>query len=442
MLPVIALFEWLMFLTSQARTAMGICHMEFDSLTSKFGNFTSPQYPEPYPASIHCYYLFKGQESETLKITFLHFDLEPPFSKGCLNDFVDISTISVSNVRQLVGRYCGVDVPVPLLTMKPRMEIIFKTNHAHERTGFFGMYQFTDESFIHPPQSTRNISGCGGTLTGVGGNLVSPGYPESFPKDVDCNWLIRVDYDKHIYIRILELQLKGSIANCGEAELAIFDGYSNLKVNPVQLKRYCGDLKYYKNTEEKTQLSKRNRILVRLRTTVNSPIQQPGQIIGFKLVWTAVTFQPNDVCKEYTCPRSQYCMNSESRSCTETRQYCIDRSLVCDGLPNCSDEDFSDEDKCNLPLLAGCGAGAGVVLLCALMAVILCRRHSRRAGQAAQGLALPLRQLEHSPTCATRQTPFLPELNCSLHRPQHLPGPVPPARPPPFAKPRRSPTDV
>ncbi|KAH7948110.1 hypothetical protein HPB52_018645 [Rhipicephalus sanguineus] len=228
----------------EARAVLGICHMEFDSLASKSGNFSSPQYPEPYPASIHCYYLFKGQE--------------------CLNDFVDISTISVTNVRQLVGRYCGVEVPVPLLTMKPRMEIIFKTNHAHERTGFFGMYQFTDESFIHPPQSTRNVTGCGGTLTGVGGDLVSPGYPETFPKDVDCNWLIRVDYDKHIYIRVLELQLKGSI----------------------------------------------------------------------------------DVCKEYTCPKSQYCMNSESRSCTETREYCIDRSLVCDGLPNCSGEDFSDEDKC------------------------------------------------------------------------------------------------
>ncbi|KAL1481009.1 hypothetical protein MTO96_050553, partial [Rhipicephalus appendiculatus] len=142
MLPVIALFEWLMLLTLEARAVLGICHMEFDSLASKSGNFSSPQYPEPYPASIHCYYLFKGQESETLKITFLHFDLEPP----CLNDFVDISTISVTNVRQLVGRYCGVEVPVPLLTMKPRMEIIFKTNHAHERTGFYGMYQFTDES--------------------------------------------------------------------------------------------------------------------------------------------------------------------------------------------------------------------------------------------------------------------------------------------------------
>lgn len=416
--------------------------MEFDSLASKSGNFSSPKYPDTYPGSIHCYYLFKGQESETLKITFLHFDLEPPFSKGCLNDFVDISTISVTNVRQLVGRYCGTEVPVPLLTMKPRMEIIFKTNHANERTGFFGMFQFTDESFIQPPPSSRNISGCGGVLTGVGGVLVSPGYPDSFPKNVECNWLIRVDYDKHIYIRVLELQLKGSIANCGEAELAVYDGYSNLKVNPVLLKRYCGDLKYYKNTEEKTELSRRNRILVRLHTTVQSPIRQPGQIIGFKLVWTAVTFQPMDACKEYTCPKSQYCMNSETRSCTETRQYCIDRSLVCDGLPNCSGEDFGDEDKCNLPLLAGCGAGAGVVLLCVIIAVILCRRQSRKSDQLQHDLAMQLRQLEHSPTCASRQTPFYPELNCSLHRPQHLPGPVPPARPPPFAKNRRSPTDV
>ncbi|CAN7936882.1 unnamed protein product [Ixodes hexagonus] len=441
MLSYIARFQLLILLTLQ-RKAIGVCHMEFDSLASKSGNFSSPKYPDTYPSSIHCYYLFKGQESETLKITFLHFELEPPFSKGCLNDFVDISTISVTNVRQLVGRYCGTDVPVPLLTMKPRMEIIFKTNHANERTGFFGMFEFTDESFIQPPPSSRNISGCGGVLTGVGGVLVSPGYPDSFPKNVECNWLIRVDYDKHIYIRVLELQLKGSIANCGEAELAVYDGYSNLKVNPVMLKRYCGDLKYYKNTEEKTELSRRNRILVRLHTTVQSPIRQPGQIIGFKLVWTAVTFQPMDACKEYTCPKSQYCMNSETRSCTETRQYCIDRSLVCDGLPNCSDEDFGDEDKCNLPLLAGCGAGAGVVLLCAVMAVILCRRKSRKSDQLQHDLAMQLRQLEHSPTCASRQTPFYPELNCSLHRPQHLPGPVPPARPPPFAKNRRSPTDV
>lgn len=81
-----------------------------------------------------------GQESETLRITFYEFELEEPFQKGCLNDFVDISTISVANVKQLVGRFCGTYVPVPLLTMKPRMEIIFKANHARSAKG---RYAFT-----------------------------------------------------------------------------------------------------------------------------------------------------------------------------------------------------------------------------------------------------------------------------------------------------------
>ncbi|OQR73232.1 suppressor of tumorigenicity 14 protein-like [Tropilaelaps mercedesae] len=75
------------------------------------------------------------QESETLRITFYEFELEEPFRKGCLNDFVDISTISVANVKQLVGRFCGTYVPIPLLTMKPRMEIIFKANHARSAKG-------------------------------------------------------------------------------------------------------------------------------------------------------------------------------------------------------------------------------------------------------------------------------------------------------------------
>lgn len=57
------------------------------------------------------------------------------------------------------------------------------------------------------------MDGCGGTETGDGGTIVSPGYPHSFPKDVECVWLIRVENSKHIYIRILDLQLYGSIGN-------------------------------------------------------------------------------------------------------------------------------------------------------------------------------------------------------------------------------------
>ncbi len=39
------------------------------------------------------------------------------------------------------------------------------------------------------------------------GEIVNPGYPTTFPANVTCNWLIRVDRGKKIYIRLLELEL-------------------------------------------------------------------------------------------------------------------------------------------------------------------------------------------------------------------------------------------
>lgn len=70
---------------------------------------------------------------------------------------------------------------------------------------------FNFSEMIPPPKSTANVSNCGGTITGVGGIIVSPGYPYYFPKDVECIWLLRVDYNKKIYVRILKMQLYGSI---------------------------------------------------------------------------------------------------------------------------------------------------------------------------------------------------------------------------------------
>ncbi|GFQ81646.1 CUB domain-containing protein 2 [Trichonephila clavata] len=239
------------------------CFYDFDSNVSKVGNFTSPNFPKKYNANAICYYNFIGNDFETLKLDFEAFDLEEPYSKGCLTDYVDISTITASNVKELVGRYCGNKVDSPMLSMHPKAEIIFRSNHVIEGQGFFGMYEFKDESLIPPPNSTAGIIGCGGIVTGVGGTIVSPGYPQFFPKNIECVWLIRVDHHKHIYTRILELQLYGSIANCNDVELSIYDGYSSFSFNPEIIKKYCGDLKYYKNVEELTQMSKRNRLLVR-----------------------------------------------------------------------------------------------------------------------------------------------------------------------------------
>ncbi|XP_055930480.1 cubilin-like [Argiope bruennichi] len=409
------LVQYLLLMIIIYSETLARCLFQFDSKISKVGNFSSPDYPDNYSENVECFYNFIGHEFETLKLVFFIFDLEPPYTKGCLTDYVDISTITASNMKELVGRYCGSKVDTPLQSMHPKAEIIFRSNHIIQHKGFFGMYEFKDEKSIPPPVSTAFVEGCGGTETGVGGLIYSPGYPHAFPKDVECVWLIRVESNKHIYIRILELQLYGSIANCADVELSIYDGYSSFTFNPEIMKKYCGDLKYYKNVEERTQMSKRNRLLIRFKTKVTS--EQKGstdKIMGFKLVWTAVGFEFHGKCDQHVCRNSHYCLNSASTVCNVMPQYCIDKSLVCDGLPNCSEDDYTDEEKCHLPLVAGC-SGALILLIIIACAAYYIYREKRLKAQR-EALALQLRQLEHSPSSIARAPPYFPRSrDCSIH---------------------------
>ena len=62
---------------------------------------------------------------------------------------MDISTITASNVKELIGRYCGDRIDSPLLSMHPRAEIIFRSNHIIHHQGFHGTYEFRHESKLY-----------------------------------------------------------------------------------------------------------------------------------------------------------------------------------------------------------------------------------------------------------------------------------------------------
>ncbi|GIY79061.1 CUB domain-containing protein [Caerostris extrusa] len=209
--------------------------------------------------------------------------------------------------------------------------------------------------FVPPPSSTPLVKACGGIQKGNSGVIYSPGYPTHFPKDVECVWLIRAKPKQRIYIRILDLQLYGSIANCNDVELSIYDGYSSFIYNPQVMKKYCGDLKYYKNIEEQTIISKRNRLLIRFKTRVSSSKRKHVEVTGFKLLWSAVTLEHESTCTQFLCKSSKYCSPDNVSACESAPRFCIANSLVCDGMPNCSDEDYSDEQgyQLKIPLLNG-----------------------------------------------------------------------------------------
>ncbi|GIY18899.1 hypothetical protein CDAR_557871 [Caerostris darwini] len=133
--------RWVLWLEKYSK-----CIFEFHSHQSAQGNFSSPLFPGNYSESLECVYNFQGKEHETLRLTFHEFQLEQPFVKGCLTDYIDVSTITIIGNKFLVGRYCGDTIPGSMLFMNPHAEIIFKTNLVVHGKGFHGSYHFQDES--------------------------------------------------------------------------------------------------------------------------------------------------------------------------------------------------------------------------------------------------------------------------------------------------------
>lgn len=63
----------------------------------------------------------------------------------CLSDFLSITTEDGSGLRTTVGRYCGHQLPPPLLTFQSRVEILLRTNLVHQHSGFLASFSFVDE---------------------------------------------------------------------------------------------------------------------------------------------------------------------------------------------------------------------------------------------------------------------------------------------------------
>ncbi|XP_063601680.1 tolloid-like protein 1 [Penaeus indicus] len=264
----------------------GRCLYYFDSRVSPSGNLSSPGWPTQYPAGLRCTYVFQGEMFQAVQITFHSFELQKPYKAGCLSDYLDITTVDVTGVKEFVGRYCGSEVINPLLTLHPRLELLFVSNLAVQARGFTASFTYMHEGeslcmskcmhectavllgteAVRPPETV--VAGravCGGLVEGSGGRLASPGYPASFPGGLSCTWLLRARPHFHVYLRIQELQLQGSIANCRRAELAIYDGYRPVGHVREAMKVFCGDLHYYRNQADKEVLSERNRLLITFR---------------------------------------------------------------------------------------------------------------------------------------------------------------------------------
>ncbi|XP_028390679.1 cubilin-like isoform X2 [Dendronephthya gigantea] len=185
------------------------------------GRLKSPGYPNPYPNNLDCNWTISANGGKHIFIQFFNFSLED--NPRCAYDYLEVyDGDSVHSTR--LGRYCGYQLPGNLTSSGSNLFIVFRSDKNVEYNGFSFTYSDT-------------IDQCGQSHLYSPGTLKSPLYPNLYPNNVDCKWIVSSNNDKHILLQFSYFSLEGS-SSCVFDYLEVYDGDS---VNSTRLGRYCGE---------------------------------------------------------------------------------------------------------------------------------------------------------------------------------------------------------
>ncbi|XP_067118714.1 suppressor of lurcher protein 1-like [Centruroides vittatus] len=118
------------------------CRLNFNSTERTNGTFTSPNWPGYYPRDTECHYLFYGNGSERVYITFAYFDVDgiPPCESDSASDYVEFSNFRT--VDRKIPKHCGSRKPKVIESDGDFFRVTFKSNDKFDGTGFEAFYQF------------------------------------------------------------------------------------------------------------------------------------------------------------------------------------------------------------------------------------------------------------------------------------------------------------
>ncbi|XP_057337332.1 cubilin-like isoform X2 [Microplitis mediator] len=184
------------------------------------GVIESPNFPEKYSSSVNCSWIINAPIGNKINITFSHFDLETSSEDGCKYDYLSIREGTEDQFNTELGKYCGDKIPSKLTSTENQISIIFITDEYYTYGGF------RLEWIIH---------GCGGHLTKPEGEFTSPGFPSYYPLNIECEWLIEVEYGSSVEIFFAEVNTEKT-ASCYYDKIEIYGGED---ANAPKLAEFC-----------------------------------------------------------------------------------------------------------------------------------------------------------------------------------------------------------
>ncbi|KAF6333562.1 membrane frizzled-related protein [Rhinolophus ferrumequinum] len=130
------------------------------NLTGLQGTFSAPSYLQEYPHQQLCTWHISVPAGHGIELQFHNFSLEA--QDECKFDYVEVYETSNSGALGLLGRFCGAELPPPLISLHRRLAVLFRTDHGFSSGGFSATYQAlnTTENPCGPRESSCKNGGC------------------------------------------------------------------------------------------------------------------------------------------------------------------------------------------------------------------------------------------------------------------------------------------
>ncbi|XP_067663248.1 tolloid-like protein 2 isoform X1 [Haliotis asinina] len=191
--------------------------------TSAGNTITSPGYPNTYPSRQSCTWTITAEhENQTIVLDTEDSELENISPRGtCDSDYVTVYNGRYSSDE--LGTFCGDQQPV-FASGGNSLRVHLQTNHGKNFKGFKMRYKAVDAGrcVLTMPADESPVQ------------LVSPGYPKSYQRKLNCTWTISAPIGYKIEVKITDIFMD---RYCENNYLLLSDGPS---AQDAQLEIYCG----------------------------------------------------------------------------------------------------------------------------------------------------------------------------------------------------------
>ncbi|XP_068253996.1 ovochymase-2 isoform X3 [Nyctibius grandis] len=193
------------------KSSPAFCSIQDGKLPDSEGELNFPGSPKQFYQNHQlCVWTLFVPEGNYILLRFSHFDIEP-------ETFCDYDSLSVySKDDRLVGKFCGGDLPLPILIGSNSVRLKFVSDNKDYGTGFSMTYKVVIPDIL-PNSGCESLA-----VLFEEGVLQSMHYPENYSNMADCQWIICAPEDHVVKLTYQSFEVEES-EDCSYDAVTVYE---------------------------------------------------------------------------------------------------------------------------------------------------------------------------------------------------------------------------